>query len=103
MLLIEADVIDETSESSSARHDSLKLSNALAEGYRKHRGRRRRLPRVKLNLDLGVAENQREASDIYHDADNNRDKVIQESVDMIYNWVVDLLKWAFNPQRSGTR
>ena len=49
VVLVEADVIDETS---TARHDPAKLSNAVAEAYRKHRGRRRRLPRVHLNLDL---------------------------------------------------
>ena len=52
VLLVEADVIDETDEKSSARHDPIKLSNAIAEAYRKYRGRRRRLPRVRLNLDL---------------------------------------------------
>jgi uncharacterized cofD-like protein len=52
VLLVEADVIDETDKSSSARHDPIKLSNTIAEAYRKYRGRRRRLPRVRLNLDL---------------------------------------------------
>lgn len=49
VLLVEADVIDETDESSTARHDPVKLSNAVAEAYRKYRGRRRRLPRVRLS------------------------------------------------------
>ena len=57
VLLIEADLIDETDRNSTARHDSVKLSNTIAEAYRKHRGHRRRLPRVRLNLDLnGPAE-----------------------------------------------
>ena len=49
VLLIEADVID---DGQTARHDSTKLSNAVAEAYRKYRGRRRRLPRVHLNLEF---------------------------------------------------
>ena len=49
--LVEGDVIDETDSNSTARHDPVKLSNAIAETYRKYRGRRRRLPRVRLNLD----------------------------------------------------
>lgn len=52
VLLVEADLIDETDRNSTARHDSAKLSNIIAEAYRKYRGRRRRLPRVRLNLDL---------------------------------------------------
>jgi uncharacterized cofD-like protein len=51
VLLVEADVIDDTDDTSTARHDPVKLSNAIAEAYRKYRGRRRRLPRVRLNLD----------------------------------------------------
>jgi len=51
VLLVGADVIDKTDASSTARHDPTKLSNAIAEAYRKYRGRRRRLPRVRLNLD----------------------------------------------------
>ena len=51
VLLVEADVIDETDKSTMARHDAIKLSNAIAEAYRKYRGRRRRLPRVRLNLN----------------------------------------------------
>ena len=51
MLLVEADVIDETDATSTARHDPFKLSNAIAEAYRKYRGRRRRLPRIRLNLE----------------------------------------------------
>ena len=51
VLLVEADVIDETDDNSTARHDPVKLSNAIAEAYPKYRGRRRRLPRIRLNLD----------------------------------------------------
>lgn len=51
VLLVEADVIDDTDRKSTARHDPVKLSNAIAEAYRKYRGQRRRLPRVRLNLD----------------------------------------------------
>jgi uncharacterized cofD-like protein len=50
-LLIEADVIDDTAAPRAARHDPTKLSNAIAEAYRKYRGRRRRLPRVRLSFD----------------------------------------------------
>ncbi|MQF67148.1 YvcK family protein [SAR202 cluster bacterium AD-802-F09_MRT_200m] len=52
VLLVEADLIDETDHNSTARHDSVKLSNAIVEAYRKYRGHRRRFPRVRLNLDL---------------------------------------------------
>tara|TARA_Y100000588_G_scaffold395323_2_gene523434 strand:- start:48023 stop:49450 length:1428 start_codon:yes stop_codon:yes gene_type:complete len=48
VFLVEADVIDDTSADRTARHDSVKLSNAIADTYRKHRGNRRRLPRIKL-------------------------------------------------------
>ena len=51
VLLVDADVIDETDQSRTARHDPVKLSNAIAEAYRRYRGTRRRLPRVRLNLD----------------------------------------------------
>ncbi|MQF94423.1 MAG: YvcK family protein [SAR202 cluster bacterium] len=54
-LLVEADVIDETSELTTARHEPTKLSNAIAEAYRKYRGSRRRLPRVRINLDMKKA------------------------------------------------
>lgn len=47
VLLVEADVIDEVH---TARHDSLKLSNVIADAYSKYRGTRRRLPRVRLNI-----------------------------------------------------
>ena len=57
VLLVEADVIDETDKTTTARHDSVKLSNAIAEAYRKFRGRRRRLPRVRLNLELNRTGN----------------------------------------------
>ena len=49
VLLVEADVIDETDDTSTARHDPTKISNAVAEAYRKYRGRRRRLPRIRLD------------------------------------------------------
>jgi uncharacterized cofD-like protein len=60
--LVEADVIDETDSTSTARHDPVKLSNAIAEAYRKYRGRRRRLPRVRLNLESKRAGNGHESS-----------------------------------------
>mgnify|MGYP001369611061 CR=1 FL=1 len=50
-LLVEANVIDETDKSTTARHDAIKLSNAIAESYRDHRGSRRRLPRVRLDVE----------------------------------------------------
>ena len=59
VLLVEADVIDDADETSSARHDPAKLSYAIAEAYRKYRGRRRRLPRVRLNLDQNRSERDR--------------------------------------------
>ncbi len=43
-LLIEADVID---NSATARHDPVKLALSVATTYRRHRGKRRRLPRAK--------------------------------------------------------
>ena len=46
VLLIEADVID---NDHLARHDPVKLSNSVADAYRQYRGRRRRLPRIRLN------------------------------------------------------
>lgn len=46
---VSADVIDENSPS---RHDPVKLSFAIGEAYRKHRGKRRRLPRLRRDLDL---------------------------------------------------
>jgi len=54
VLLVEADVVDESDPTRTARHDPVKLSNAIAEAYRKYRGRRRRLPRVRLNLDRNL-------------------------------------------------
>ena len=44
-LLVEADVID---GSATARHDSTKVANIIASTYRRHRGKRRRLPWRKL-------------------------------------------------------
>ena len=52
VVLVEANVIDESDQSTTARHDAIKLSNAIAEAYRKYRGRRRRLPRVRIDLNL---------------------------------------------------
>jgi uncharacterized cofD-like protein len=77
LLLVEADVIDETDDNSTARHDSVKLSNAIAEAYRKYRGRRRRLPRVRLNVESGRPGNGRGDynSDSDADAKTSRDKV----------------------------
>ena len=49
VLLVEADSID---NDHTGRHDSIKLSNTIAEAYREYRGRRRRLPRVRLNLEI---------------------------------------------------
>ena len=46
---VAADVIDESSRS---RHDPVKLALAISEAYRKHRGKRRRLPRLRRNLYL---------------------------------------------------
>lgn len=46
---VAADVIDESSRS---RHDPVKLALAISEAYRKHRGKRRRLPRLRRNLNL---------------------------------------------------
>jgi hypothetical protein len=70
-LLVEANVIDDTNDTSTARHDSVKLSNAIAEAYRKYRGRRRRLPRVRLNVtrrrpdsDLGNSNGNGEAQPV---------------------------------------
>jgi uncharacterized cofD-like protein len=61
VLLVGADVIDATDASSTARHDPAKLSNAIAEAYRKCRGRRRRLPRVRLDLNLNQPGNGRKS------------------------------------------
>ena len=41
-LVVETDVIDETNDDNTARHDPVKLSNAFAEAHRKYRDRRRR-------------------------------------------------------------
>ena len=68
-LLVETDVIDETDDNSTARHDSVKLSNAIAEAYRKYRSRRRLLPRVRLILDLRRPKNRREYLDGADQAD----------------------------------
>ena len=61
VLLVEADVIDETDQTSTARHDTTKLSHAIADTYKKYRGRRRRLPRVRLKLELNRTGNGRDA------------------------------------------
>ena len=47
VLLVEADVVDDVH---AARHDPTKLSSAIAEAYRKYRGTRRRLPRIRLDV-----------------------------------------------------
>jgi uncharacterized cofD-like protein len=72
VLLVEADVIDDTDDTSTARHDPVKLSNAIAEAYRKDRGRRRRLPRVRLNVvrrrpdsDLGDSNGKWKAQPVF--------------------------------------
>ena len=72
VLLVEADVIDDTDDTSTARHDPVKLSNAIAEAYRKYRGRRRRLPRVRLNVvrrrpdsDLGDSNGKWKAQPVF--------------------------------------
>lgn len=52
IVLVEADVIDENDETTTARHDPDKLANAIAEAYRKYRDGRRRLPRVRLNIKM---------------------------------------------------
>ena len=44
---VSADVIDENNP---ARHDPVKLALAVSEAYKKHRGKRRRLPRLRRNL-----------------------------------------------------
>ena len=61
VLLVEANVIDETDKSTTARHDPVKLSNAITEAYRKYRGRRRRLPRIRINLDSKRPSNGRDS------------------------------------------
>ena len=80
VLLLEADVIDETDATSTARHDPTKLSKAIAEAYRKYRGRRRRLPRVRLNFELRRPAAGREDSygDGMADVRTSDDKVAQE-------------------------
>ena len=46
-IYISADVIDEVKQS---RHDSAKLTSTISEAYQKHRGKRRRLPRLRRIL-----------------------------------------------------
>ncbi len=46
-LLAEADVIDDVS---TARHDSEKLIAVIAETYRRYRGRRKKMPRMRLDI-----------------------------------------------------
>lgn len=48
VVFVRADVIEEARP---ARHDPAKLASAIASTYQRHRGRRRRLPRVRRNLD----------------------------------------------------
>ena len=80
VLLVEVDVIDETDQASAARHDPGKLSNAIAEAYRKYRGRRRRLPRVRLNFELRrpAAGHGDSYGDGMADVRTSDDKVAQE-------------------------
>jgi uncharacterized cofD-like protein len=77
VLLVEADVIDETDETTTARHDAVKLSNAIAEAYRKYRGRRRRLLRVRLNLERHRTANGRDSfnPNQISDAGSSNDRV----------------------------
>ena len=46
-IYVSADVIDEDRPS---RHDSAKLASAVSEAYQRHRGKRRRLPRLRRSL-----------------------------------------------------
>ena len=50
VFLVEADVIDTSNPNKAARHDPVKLSNALTDAYKKYRGRHRRWPRIRLNI-----------------------------------------------------
>ena len=52
IVLVEADIIEEADKSSTARHEPIKLSGAITAAYRRYRGRRRRLPRVRIDLNL---------------------------------------------------
>ena len=45
---VSADLID---ENISWRHDPAKLARTVCETYRKHRGKRRRMPRIKRDLE----------------------------------------------------
>ena len=58
-VLVQADVIDTVM---SARHDPEKLADAIARAYGRYRGRRRRLPRIRLDLDArrGVVNSPRQ-------------------------------------------
>ena len=47
-IYISADVIDETKPS---RHDSSKLASTISDAYQRHRGKRRRLPRLRRNME----------------------------------------------------
>ena len=46
-MYMSADVIDENNPT---RHDPVKLALAITEAYKKYRGKRRRLPRLRRNL-----------------------------------------------------
>ena len=48
LFLVAADVIQ---ESAPARHDPVKLAATVADAYQRHRGKRRRLPRLRRNLE----------------------------------------------------
>ena len=47
-IYISADVIDEIKPS---RHDSTKLASTISDAYQRHRGKRRRLPRLRRNME----------------------------------------------------
>ncbi|MDA1128520.1 MAG: YvcK family protein [Chloroflexi bacterium] len=66
VLLVEADVLDDVQ---TARHDATKVSNAVAEAYRQSRGRRRRMPRVRLNMDFNRRGNDRTIIHSHEDVD----------------------------------
>ena len=46
-MYISADIID---EGRPTRHDAAKLASAISEAYQKHRGKRRRLPRLRRSV-----------------------------------------------------
>ena len=52
-LLIAGDVLD---QSATARHDPVKLALTVADTYRRHRGKRRRLPRARPSTSATIQE-----------------------------------------------